>query len=1222
MVVLRSVSRVLLASRARRILAVLTAAALVIGGGAIGALGIAAPATAAPTPEDAVKPVASYTFDGDTGTKVVDSSGNGNDATWVGTPSYASGIAGKAASVSGGANYVKLPLVAGKTDASSSFSYEFWMQEHSRTSYGPIVSNQNFTHCYNKGLTLYNQTTPGVLEACWGQTSGGSTNEYVHNIQGSVVGEWHQVAVVVDRSANTAVFYVDGVQQATSPAGSITSTTAFNSGLAFNIGGLSGSETDAADGATDASIDDFNFYDAAISADQVAADFAASNPASTGYTIAFDGNGATGGSTASQTMTLGEATALTKNGFTRTGYQFVGWAKSASGAVAYTDGQSVSDLSTTAGSTVTLHAVWNRLRAAGDSVAPIISYDFDNDSGSIVRDSSGNGNDGTWSGTASFEAGVEGRSAYVNSPAGSQQGVNFFRLPLIAGKTDGASSFSYVFWLKEASSSSDSPIVSNQDFVHCYNKGATLYNTAGQPGILRACFGQNGSSTSQNYLPQVSSTSVIDSWHQVAVVVDRSAGTMTTYLDGAVTAQSTGLTSAFNLVSGYAFAVGADGSGADAGDGFVNADIDDFDFYAAPISAGQIQNDYAATNPNTTASDSGSTIDKGFVSDTFRAPQVRAGGDFSQSVAGLWNGGKVTSYTKVSGDGWLHVSSDGVVSGTAPSDVPDNPSSITVQATDGTTTSQIEVETTVIGKHASAQLATATWNLWDAGTHVNDSTFKDLAVIAANGLQVIGLQEDDGTVATRLADALGWHAVEGEGGTAILSAYPVGAAADAKAVSADPTASATVHALGQDLKVWSVGLDDAGYGPETACVDGTKDAAALIAAEKASERYSQAQTVAAAIAKDVPSAETTPVIMLGDLESPSAADWTAATADAHCGVGATAWPVPEQLTSAGLTDSFRVANPDPAKAPGNTWSPLVTTNAKSGGAEPQDRIDYVDFAGSPLTVLGSNTLVAGWPSAKNVLSNSWTSDHRAVVTTFAIGGVAAPAPTATVAKSTVTYQKGTEPEASALLKAVGASSAPDGAILAIDASAVDFGTVGTYHASVTAKDPDSGEVSQPVDVTVRVVPVITVSLERSTATFTLEQGAKLSETQVQAALNPTLNVDGKIAIDLSHVRGAVAGSYPVTVTGTDAYGFTAQAQAQVVIAEGGTTPGGGSTSVPGGGSSTHHSPAPGGSSHGSGDGLAVTGSDDALVVELAALFLLAGAVSIGVGALMGRRRQR
>ena len=1145
-------------SRRQRLLATGTAAVIALAG--VAGLGYAASAAPAYDPADAIKPVASYTFDADSGTTVTDSSGTGNHALWKGTPAYVTGVSGQAASVSGGANYVKLPLVAGQTDAAASFSYEFWMSQRSRTSYGPVVSNQNFAACNNKGLTLYNQTTAGVLDACWGQTSGG-TKQYVKGFSGNLLNAWHHVAVVVDRTANTATFYVDGVQKASSPAGSITASTAFNSGLAFNVGGLSGSENDTADGYTNAYIDGFNFFNAAIPGAQVAADYTASKPTTVSYTVAFNGNGADAGATASQNMSAGQQAALASNGFTREGHRFMGWAASDTGPVVYTDGQSVTDLSTAPGATVTLYAVWNRYRAAGDTVAPIVSYDFTADTGSAIADSSGNGNTGSWSGIASHASGVSGNAAYVNSPSGSNKGVNFFKLPLIDGQTDGSGSFSYVFWLNQAATSAGSPLVSNQDFAHCYNKGTTLYNTSGSPGILRACFGQNGSSTSQNYLANVSGSSVMGAWHQVGVVADRTAGTMTTYLDGKQTAQSTNLTSAFNLKSGFPFTVGAEGSGTDTLDGFVNATIDNFDFYNGPVGAAQIQNQYAATRAGMGTTNTGSTLERGFVSSLFMAPQVRAGGAVDQPVSGLWNGKPVTSYTKVSGDDWLSVDDDGTVTGTAPAQAQQDPATITVKASDGATASEITVQIEVIGAKDAPRIATATWNLWDAGTHVNDSTFKNLAVIAKNGLDVIGVQQDGGTVATQLAAALGWHAVEGEGGVGIISAYPLQADAPALAALAAgalPAVGAKANVLGQDLRLWSAGLDATGYGPGAVCQGGVTDPVAVVAAEQGTGRFAQAHDLAAAVAKDVPAAGQAPVIVLADLQSPSGADWSAAAAAAHCGVGPVAWPIPALLEAAGLHDSFRAANPDPAKAPGNTWSPIVATNPGTGTPEPQDRIDYIHFAGDSLKVLGSNTLVSGWPSAKNIPNNSWTSNHRAVVSTFSLGAPVPPkpAPTVEVSKTDIAYQVGSTPTAGEILAKVGASTSTEGATLHVDPGSVDFTKPGRYTIDITATDPATGQNSQPVGATVQVVPVIAVTLANPSVTVALAGGEQLTAAQLQAAVQPALNVPGTIAADISKVVQGTSGRYIVAFTGTDNFGYTATAEAslELVVAPTATEP--------------------------------------------------------------------
>ena len=97
------------------------------------------------------------------------------------------------------------------------------------------------------------------------------------------------------------------------------------------------------------------------------------------YTVAYNGNGNTGGSTASSTHTYDVAKALTGNGFTRTytvtynyngngqsngtgtaTYTFKDWnTLSGGGGTTYTNGQSVINLTSTNGTTITLYAQWN-----------------------------------------------------------------------------------------------------------------------------------------------------------------------------------------------------------------------------------------------------------------------------------------------------------------------------------------------------------------------------------------------------------------------------------------------------------------------------------------------------------------------------------------------------------------------------------------------------------------------------------------------------------------------------------------------------------------------------------------------------------------------------------------------------------------------------------------------------------------------------------------------
>jgi len=80
-----------------------------------------------------------------------------------------------------------------------------------------------------------------------------------------------------------------------------------------------------------------------------------SSPSVTTYTVTFDTNGGDGGSTATQTLDYNTPTALTANGFTKTGYTFSGWNTLANGTgTAYADEADY----TIGTANVTLYAQW------------------------------------------------------------------------------------------------------------------------------------------------------------------------------------------------------------------------------------------------------------------------------------------------------------------------------------------------------------------------------------------------------------------------------------------------------------------------------------------------------------------------------------------------------------------------------------------------------------------------------------------------------------------------------------------------------------------------------------------------------------------------------------------------------------------------------------------------------------------------------------------------
>ena len=87
--------------------------------------------------------------------------------------------------------------------------------------------------------------------------------------------------------------------------------------------------------------------------------YAVWDPINMTYAVRYDGNGATSGSTASQTMMRDQYASLATNGYSKTGYTFSKWSTAKTGSgTQYSQGQSVTNLAP-AGSTATLYARWN-----------------------------------------------------------------------------------------------------------------------------------------------------------------------------------------------------------------------------------------------------------------------------------------------------------------------------------------------------------------------------------------------------------------------------------------------------------------------------------------------------------------------------------------------------------------------------------------------------------------------------------------------------------------------------------------------------------------------------------------------------------------------------------------------------------------------------------------------------------------------------------------------
>ena len=114
-----------------------------------------------------------------------------------------------------------------------------------------------------------------------------------------------------------------------------------------------------------------------------------SNPGT--LTINFNGNGSTGGSTASQQIAAGSTASLNTNGFTRTGYAFTGWNTAANGSgTSYADGANYTVTPATGDATVTLYAQWEQLPTTMQDITAAQCQKFASDAPLTLTDTRDN----------------------------------------------------------------------------------------------------------------------------------------------------------------------------------------------------------------------------------------------------------------------------------------------------------------------------------------------------------------------------------------------------------------------------------------------------------------------------------------------------------------------------------------------------------------------------------------------------------------------------------------------------------------------------------------------------------------------------------------------------------------------------------------------------------------------------------------------------------------
>lgn len=196
-----------------------------------------------------------------------------------------------------------------------------------------------------------------------------------------------------------------------------------------------------------------------------------------------------------------------------------------------------------------------------------------------------------------------------------------------------------------------------------------------------------------------------------------------------------------------------------------------------------------------------------------------------------------------------------------------------------------------------------------------------------------------------------------------------------------------------------------------------------------------------------------PVFLTGDFNQPSSLDYTEDTVGTREGITeAVPWTVSEALFDVGMRDAFREIHTDPVENPGITKD---NPDFRAGGFG--DRIDYV-YAGGPVTTLDSKLVgEKGGPNVE-IEYDPWTSDHRAVLSTFELAPVELP--------TTVSLERRLLTEGEDLGVLYNAPSSdentiaivPEGGTTEDALETATVGTTGTTSFSTTGLDPSGYEI--------------------------------------------------------------------------------------------------------------------------------------------------------------------
>jgi endonuclease/exonuclease/phosphatase family metal-dependent hydrolase len=281
------------------------------------------------------------------------------------------------------------------------------------------------------------------------------------------------------------------------------------------------------------------------------------------------------------------------------------------------------------------------------------------------------------------------------------------------------------------------------------------------------------------------------------------------------------------------------------------------------------------------------------------------------------------------------------------------------------------VSSPAVAAPASVRLTLMTFNIEYGGTVIDFS--KIVRAVAKADADIVGINEGEAHV----------HKIAREAGYPywnnrmdLMSRYPF-----VDPPGADGRYLFVQLAPGRVVAVASVHLSSAAYGPRK-ILDGWSRRKVL----RTERRVRLPDLRPSVRALEPVAASGIPSFLMGDLNSPSDADYTAATVGLRPQIRwPVAWPVTRLLERRGFSDSWRAVHPNPITAPGLTWPSGRPRSSHSWNPRrdaPQDRIDQIWSAGGSVTPVGSRVVGERGGPEVSISVSPWGSDHRAVRSAF------------------------------------------------------------------------------------------------------------------------------------------------------------------------------------------------------------------------------------------------